>query len=138
MLKACSTLCGIQSLRSLHLHIVERGLEMDMAVGSALVDIYAGCKLLDDAYAIFMRLPDRNVMTWGGLISTFFECGETSKAFDLFNRSLFEGIQPSVVTSLCVLKACGRNVAIEEGLLIHALSCEMDYESDQAIAKHSC
>ncbi|KAH7299037.1 hypothetical protein KP509_25G070400 [Ceratopteris richardii] len=133
MLKACSTLCGIQSLRSVHLHILERGLEMDMAVGSALVDVYARCKLLDDAYAIFMRLPDRNVMTWGGLISGFFECGETSKALDLFNGSLFEGIEPSVVTSLCVLKACSKNVAIEEGLLIHALSCEMGYESDQAI-----
>ncbi|KAH7283522.1 hypothetical protein KP509_34G011300 [Ceratopteris richardii] len=130
MLEACSTLCGIQSLRLVHLHIVERGLEMDMAVGSALVDVYARCKLLDHAYAIFKRLPDRNVMTWGGLISGFFECGETSKAFELFNGSLFEGIQPSVVTSLGVLKACSRNVAIEEGLLIHDLSCEMGYESD--------
>lgn len=43
MLKACARLSALQEGRDIHYHVVKNGLEMDVYVASALIDMYEKC-----------------------------------------------------------------------------------------------
>ncbi|MCO5568555.1 hypothetical protein L7F22_022254 [Adiantum nelumboides] len=133
ILRASSTLGMTESLRFVHSHIIEVGIEINTVIGSALVDTYGNCKVLDDAYSVFTRLLNKSLVSWGAAISGFLECGKASRALELFNELLLEGIEPNSIVCLCVLKACSNIEAMEEGLLIHVLIVQMGFESNKAI-----
>eukprot|EP00250_Pteridium_aquilinum_P003577 c13882_g2_i1 orf=575-2842(+) len=133
VLKACGTLGAMVCGRLAHTYIVGQDVEIYITIGTALVDMYAKCKSLEDAYAVFTSLADRNLVSWGAVISGFSDCGQALTALKLFNEMLLQGIEPNSVILLCVVKACGSVEALEQGRLIHAFVVEMGFESDQAI-----
>lgn len=44
---------------------------MDVALGTTFVDMYAKCGSIDNAWEIFSKLPEKDVMTWTALISVW-------------------------------------------------------------------
>jgi pentatricopeptide repeat protein len=43
--------------RQIHNHIIKRGYESDVFVGSSLVDVYAKCGSIEDAQRVFHKMP---------------------------------------------------------------------------------
>ncbi|CAM6017651.1 unnamed protein product [Sphagnum balticum] len=48
--------------------MIQSGLESDVFVGSSLVDIYAKCGSIEDAWRVFNKMASRNVVTWTTMI----------------------------------------------------------------------
>ncbi len=53
----CASVALFKEGRCVHQHIVQSGLESDVFVGSSLVDMYAKCGSLDDAWRLFNKMP---------------------------------------------------------------------------------
>jgi pentatricopeptide repeat protein len=57
VLNACATIIALEEGKCVHHHIVQSGLESDVFVGSSLVDMYAKCGSIEDAWRVFNKLP---------------------------------------------------------------------------------
>ncbi|KAI5056072.1 hypothetical protein GOP47_0029593 [Adiantum capillus-veneris] len=119
-LRACGSIKAVDKGEEIHHKIAELGLlENDLALGSALVYMYAMCGALERALSVFKELPNRNVVTWNALIVGYVEHGENDEALRCFERMETEGFCPDAVTYGCILKVCGTIRAINKGQQVH-------------------
>ena len=120
ILKACGGIRAINKGKQIHTKIMSEGLvEKDIMLGSALVDMYAKCGVLERARKVLEELPLRNIVTWNALISGYAQQDQYQEALHSFERMQSEGISPDQFTCSCIMKVCGSIGAIDEGQKIH-------------------
>ncbi|CAO2828092.1 unnamed protein product [Amaranthus hypochondriacus] len=91
------------------------GPDRNVVIGSALVDMYAKCGRLNDAYEIFNAMRERNVYTYSSLILGLAIHGRAVEALQLFYAMEKTDIRPNRVTLIGVLTACSHAGMVEEG-----------------------
>jgi pentatricopeptide repeat protein len=94
-------------------------LKNELAVGNALVDMYARCNDFENAQAVLKELPVKDVISWNGLITGYANVGKALEAMSCFVRMQNEGLSPDPITFTCLLKACSNTRAIGKGKEIH-------------------
>ncbi|KAI5078696.1 hypothetical protein GOP47_0006367 [Adiantum capillus-veneris] len=109
-------------------HIIERGLESDPYISYTLIDMYVKCGNLEKAESAFESLPTRLVETWNALITGYNHYQKGYEGVKLFKKMQQEGVEPSRVTFLCVLKACSNSADLDEGRRVHACVIECGFE----------
>ncbi|MCO5567166.1 hypothetical protein L7F22_020854 [Adiantum nelumboides] len=132
MLKACDNGAS-WFLRSIHDDIVRDGHQLNVVLGSALVDMYGKCGLVDEARSVFDGLPERNAITWGGMLASYVQQGLEHDALILFKGMLERGIEPDRATVSCMVKACCAAGTIKKGREIHDLIIRKKDEFDATI-----
>ncbi|XP_050380463.1 pentatricopeptide repeat-containing protein At5g15340, mitochondrial [Argentina anserina] len=90
------------------------GSEMDVMVGTALVDMYAKCGRVDAALKVFEHLKYRNVVTWNALLSGLAMHGRGRAVMKMFPRMLIEA-KPDDLTFTAMLSACSHSGLVEQG-----------------------
>ncbi|XXG51068.1 hypothetical protein AAC387_Pa02g4926 [Persea americana] len=115
VLSACAYLGSLEFGIRLHRQIVEQGLEMNVFVENALLDMYAKCGSMEMASQVFINMCKRNVVSWSTMIGAYAINGENEKAFALFSQMKDEGVRPNHVTLLSVLTACSHAGLISQG-----------------------
>ncbi|XP_024534987.1 uncharacterized protein LOC9657383 [Selaginella moellendorffii] len=84
VLHACAEYKNFKVARAFHELFVENGLEVDVTIGTALVDMYAKCGNLHQAQVVFDRMPDRDVVTWTAMTTAYANAGKFGDAQGLF------------------------------------------------------
>ncbi|CAK9266694.1 unnamed protein product [Sphagnum jensenii] len=130
VLNACASVLALEDGRCAHKQIIESGWDSDIFVGSSLVDIYAKCGSMEDAWNVFKNMPSRHVVTWTTMILGHVKCGQGQKALELFRQMQRENVRPNSVTFVGVLNACASIVALEEGRCAHEQIIECGWDSD--------
>ncbi|CAK8538959.1 unnamed protein product [Lathyrus sativus] len=96
----------------------------DLMVINALIDMYAKCRSLEVARAMFDEIcpEDRDVVTWTVMIGGYAQHGDANHALQLFSEmfKINNCIVPNDFTISCVLMACARLAALRFGRQIHA------------------
>jgi pentatricopeptide repeat domain-containing protein 1 len=129
-LNACASVAALEEGRCVHHQIIQSCLELDVFVGSSLVDMYAKCGNIEDAWRVFNKMPSRNVVTWNAMVLGHVKCGQGQKALELFQQMQQEGVQPNSVTFVGVLNACASMIAREEGRCVHQHIIQCGWDSD--------
>jgi pentatricopeptide repeat protein len=129
-LNACASVAALEEGRCVHHQIIQSCLESDVFVGSSLVDMYAKCGNIEDAWRVFNKMPSRNVVTWNAMVLGLVKCGQGQKALELFQQMQQEGVQPNSVTFVGVLNACASMIALEEGRCVHQHIIRCGWDSD--------
>lgn len=119
VLQACGNLKNVDSGRVIHEKIVASGLDSDLAIGSSLVHMYAQCGILQDMQQVFDELPNRDIISWGVIVSAYAQYGHDKVVLKLFRPLQVEGIQPDRGMYVLFLKSCSVLGDIEHGRLIH-------------------
>lgn len=134
-LKSCAAAKDLHSGRQVHADICEAPGQPDIFVCNALVDMYAKCRSIDDARAVFDRLPRKNVVTWTAMIDGYAQHGLGQEALALYASMQQEGssLQPNRVTFLCVLQACATSKCLDQGKQVHAQILERGLENDMVV-----
>lgn len=135
VLKACCIDLKEENGMVIHCYVAKVGMECDIVVGTALLDMYAKHGSLKEAVKLFGLMPVKNVVMYNAMISGFLHkdditCGEALKLFMDMQR---QGLKPSPTTFSAVLKACSVAKAMEYGKQIHALVCKNNFQSDEFI-----
>ncbi len=91
-------------------------------MGNNLVDMYAKCGSLEDAWRIFNEMPSRDVVIWNAMLLGHTKCGQENKAQEPFQQMQQEGVHPTSVTFVEVLNACANLVALEDVKLVHVIN----------------
>ena len=119
ILMACGSIEGILKGKHIHEEVLSRFLlEKHVAIGSALVDMYAKCGAFTKAREVLELLPYRNLISWSALISGYAQQGHVSEALNCFEQMENEGISPDDVTFLCVLNACSHAGQLDEAQIL--------------------
>ena len=71
VLQACASIQDLDHGKVVHRHISESGFALNVFVASSLVDMYVQCGKLTDAYDVFERTSDRNVVLWNAMIAGY-------------------------------------------------------------------
>lgn len=120
ILKACSSIPAAGEGQGVHAEIVSDGLlEKDMVVGTALVDMYAKCGMMEEAQDVFDELPEQDAMLWSTLIDGYAQNMQGQEALNSFEQMQLAGFRPDEVTFACVLKVCGSLGALDTGQELH-------------------
>ncbi|KAI5085013.1 hypothetical protein GOP47_0001182, partial [Adiantum capillus-veneris] len=136
LINACGSVGNIQRGQELHADIVKFGLLKEgMALGTALLDMYANCGMLAEAQELFDNSSARDVVAWTALITGYAQGGCAKEALDCYDRMQSEGSFPNAITYSSILKACGSIEALDRGQEIHAkIIQEGLLEKDRVVA----
>eukprot|EP01018_Ginkgo_biloba_P008730 Gb_35202 [translate_table: standard] len=115
VLRACASVAALEQGKQIHNLIIRTGCELDVFVGSALVDMYAKCGSIDDAREVFNNMPERNVVSWTVMICGYAQHGHGKEALQLFEQMQVAGMKPDHVTFVGVLSACRHAGLVDEG-----------------------
>lgn len=123
-LKACSYSSTLYDGKLIHGYMLMRKFESDVQVGCSVVDMYAKCGSLDDAFITFRTLPHHNVVTLNTMMSACLQQGCTQEAACLFQQMLHQQIAPNIVTFVCIMKACSSMLDLCLGRIVHTYIVE--------------
>jgi pentatricopeptide repeat protein len=133
VLRACACLRYIKHARLVHHFVVRSGWESDKVVGSALIDVYAKCGVLKEAFNVFKKLQVKDVVSWNAIIIGYMQHGLGRTSLSLFARMMNSKVKPDRITFLGTLKACGMIGAVGQGKMIHHHIIRNTFESDITI-----
>ncbi|XP_031126396.1 putative pentatricopeptide repeat-containing protein At5g52630 [Ipomoea triloba] len=116
-----------------HCFSVKTGFDSDVFVGSSLVDMYAKCGKIDVARKVFDEMPERNVVSWSGMICGYALIGENDEALRLFKEAVVEDLDVNDFTYSSVIRVCGSSTLLELGKQIHGLCLKTSYDSSSFV-----
>jgi pentatricopeptide repeat protein len=76
VLNAFASLQALEEGRWIHTQIIQSGCESDVYLGSSLINMYAKCGSIEDAWRVFNRMPTHDVVVWSAIISGHVKCGQ--------------------------------------------------------------
>ncbi|GMP72270.1 hypothetical protein CsSME_00030366 [Camellia sinensis var. sinensis] len=136
LLEACSISADLKRSQSAHGIAIRRGVEADVAVGTAILDMYSKCGAIEASERVFDQIPKKNVVSWSAMIAAYGMNGLPHYALALVDKMRAHGLRPNPVTTLSVLSACSHGGLIEEGLLFfqelvqdHAVELRLEHYS---------
>eukprot|EP01018_Ginkgo_biloba_P012654 Gb_23605 [translate_table: standard] len=129
VLKACSSIADVEQGKQVHSHIIKTGFDLDVTVGSALVDMYTKCFSRLHARQVFDNMSERNVVSWTSIIAGYVQSGHAEEALELFFQMQWTYIKPNEFTFATVLAASTSQFAVEKGKQVHAHVVKTGFQS---------
>lgn len=128
VLRVCARLPSLEQGKLVHGLIIKCSLfEKDVVLESTLIDMYAKCGNIEDAWQIFEAMSEINVVTWTAIIDGYGKHGLAREALKLFGEMQDGGIEPNGVTFLSVLSACSLAGLVDEGFyLFDYMRCQQN------------
>ncbi|TVU37747.1 hypothetical protein EJB05_11080, partial [Eragrostis curvula] len=115
VLSACAASGALVAGRRIHELALEAGLQLNTALGTALMDMYFKCGCPKEALSVFDSMYDRDVKAWTTVIMGFGVNGQSGTAISLFRAMEEGGVAPNEVTFLALLSACSHGGLVQEG-----------------------
>uniref|UniRef100_A0A0E0FD05 DYW domain-containing protein n=1 Tax=Oryza meridionalis TaxID=40149 RepID=A0A0E0FD05_9ORYZ len=120
---AISGCAGIKAMRQglqIHARIYVSGYSGDVSIWNALVNLYARCGRIREAFSSFEEIEHKDEITWNGLVSGFAQSGLHEEALKVFMRMDQSGVKHNVFTFVSALSASANLAEIKQGKQIHA------------------
>ncbi|MQL81375.1 hypothetical protein Taro_013838 [Colocasia esculenta] len=119
LIQACASLGDMRIGRSIHGYMIRQNLKMDVVIETGLIDMYAKSGLLELAYCVLQRMPQRNVVSWSALISGLAQNGFAGEALSTLIRMQESRLRPDLVALVSALLACSQVGFAKLGKSIH-------------------
>ncbi|XP_031265458.1 pentatricopeptide repeat-containing protein At3g20730 isoform X2 [Pistacia vera] len=115
MFNICANMASLSLGKQIHALALKCQPSYDVAMGNALIDMYAKSGEIEDARRAFDEMGEKNVISWTSLIAGYGKHGYGHKAIALYEKMEFEGLKPNDVTFLSLLFACSHTGLNSEG-----------------------
>ncbi|KAF7132186.1 hypothetical protein RHSIM_Rhsim09G0134200 [Rhododendron simsii] len=137
VISACANLGALNTGKWVHELVRRRGLETNVSISNALINMYAKCGNIDLARGVFNSLPHKSVVSWTSIIGACASHGHVDDALMLFSKMKQEEIMPNSFTFMAVLTACRHSGLVEEGRK-HFESMRKDYSIGPGLEHCAC
>ncbi|KAL0409366.1 UNVERIFIED_CONTAM: putative pentatricopeptide repeat-containing protein [Sesamum radiatum] len=116
--------CGNSGLFSygeqLHCYILKSGFSSNVFVSTALINLYVKFECVQDAYDLFVEIPEPSVVSWNSLISGYVRSGQFRKALKLFVQLDESNLCADSYSFTAALSACGQLSLVQVGRSVHS------------------
>ena len=134
VLPVCADVEDQVTAGKIHGYIVKVGLDFQVTVGNALLDVYGKCGNVDALKQAFGEMVVRNLVTWNAVITSFGSKGHYRDALDVFRLMIDEGLKPNSITISSFLPMLVELEFFKAGREVHGFSIRMGLETDTFIA----
>ncbi|XP_068666990.1 pentatricopeptide repeat-containing protein At1g08070, chloroplastic-like [Aristolochia californica] len=115
VLASCAILGALETGKWVHFYTKMKRLKLTVNLGTALMDFYAKCGLVDNSLEVFEQMPQKNVLSWTVLILGLASNGRGREALEVFHKMQKFRMKPNDVTFIGVLSACSHMGLVDEG-----------------------
>ncbi|KAI3459551.1 hypothetical protein Pfo_016214 [Paulownia fortunei] len=103
---AASRAAMLEQCMIIHGHAVVTGLDLDIYVGTALIDGYGKCGIVEEARGLFNELEmELNVAGWNAMMAAYAQQGSKEHVVELFRLMESQGMEADEYSFLAVLTA---------------------------------
>ncbi|TVU36941.1 hypothetical protein EJB05_18898, partial [Eragrostis curvula] len=133
VVKCCSC------VEAVHGCVVKAGLDTDIFLASAMIDMYAKKGALSNAVALFKSVQEPNVVVFNAMIAGF--CRDetaagkevVNEALSLYSELQSRGMEPTEFTFSSILRACNLAGEFEFGKQLHGQVLKHSFQGDDFI-----
>ncbi|MCD7454225.1 hypothetical protein HAX54_023980 [Datura stramonium] len=116
LLAACEQLGSLEHGKWAHAYVYKLGMEINVVLGTSLIEMYAKCGSIVRARLVFENLgPKKDLMAWSAMISGLATHGHWEDCLRLFSNMVDSGVRPDDITFLGVLSACVHGGLVSQG-----------------------
>lgn len=133
VLPACGYLKELELGRYVHSLVEQKGLGKNIVVSNALLDMYAKCCKMNEAWLFFERMAARDVVTWSTVINGYILNGDAGSALDVCRQMHFDEVKPNSIMIACLLSACSSMFILRHGRCLHGWSVRQNLACDVLI-----
>ncbi|XAR59457.1 hypothetical protein NMG60_11015299 [Bertholletia excelsa] len=137
-LSACSSFGAVDMGIWIHDYVRRSGWELDVILGTSLIDMYGKCGRIEEALDVFKSMKEKNVFTWNAVIKTLALAKTGDEAVFWFSRMEQEGIKPDEVSLLGILSACDHSGLVDLGRRMFSLLINGKYGFSPGVKHYSC
>lgn len=137
VLPACAQLGALEVGKWIHMYADKNGFSCKTNICNALIEMYAKCGCIDQAWQLFDKIVDRDVISWSTMIGGLANHGKAREAIKLFQDMQRAKVQPNGITFLGILSACTHAGLWDEGLKYFD-SMRKDYHIEPEIEHYGC
>ncbi|GFS31084.1 hypothetical protein Acr_00g0015520 [Actinidia rufa] len=137
VLSACAQSGCLDLGEKIHGFMEEKGIEVGVILGTALVHMYAKNGAIFMARKCFESMAERNIATWNAMICGLAVHGHAEEALHLFQKIESDKIVPNDISFVGVLSACCHAGLIDYGHKIF-YSMKRAYGIEPKIEHYSC
>ncbi|XP_007038050.2 PREDICTED: pentatricopeptide repeat-containing protein At5g66520 [Theobroma cacao] len=117
LLKACH---GLKQGKGVHSLVVKnKRFSSEIHFLTSLITFYCSVGDVESARLLFDRMPEKNVVTWTGIIKGYVKQKRYKEGIQLFYQMRNSGVEINELTLVCVLSACANLGALEIGKWVH-------------------
>lgn len=128
ILAACATVEALNFGRQVHGCIIKCGLDPNVFVQSALLDMYARCRDFNDARLVLATVEVENVTAWNSMIVACVREGFEDTAFLYFKKMHALNLKIDDFTYPSILKCLTLNFDLKVARSFHCLAIKTGYE----------
>ncbi|WVZ67246.1 hypothetical protein U9M48_016352 [Paspalum notatum var. saurae] len=133
VLRACTQSRAVPLAQQVHGMAAKLGLDVNVYVGTALINLYTKAASMDAAMRVFHALPAKNPVTWTVVIAGYAQIGQGGVALDLFQKMRVQGVQPDRFVLASAVSACSALAFLQGGRQIHAYTYRCAAETDASV-----
>ncbi|XP_057792032.1 pentatricopeptide repeat-containing protein At4g02750-like [Salvia miltiorrhiza] len=137
VLSTCADIAAFELGKQIHGLVVKGGIEFKCNVGNALVSMYCSCGNIKEAYDVFKRIDDKDVISWNTIINGYARHGYGQEALQHFDSMKQTSIQPDEITMVGVLTACSHTGLVDKGTH-YFYSMSQDHGIEPDIKHYNC
>lgn len=120
LLKACARFQALGEGMQIHGHLIKLGLENDLFVQNALVNMYGKCQEVESSSVIFNQMGRKSVASWSSIIAAQASVGSWYECLRLFGEMNSQGCwRPEESILVSMLSAATHLGALHLGRCIH-------------------
>ncbi|XP_052185676.1 pentatricopeptide repeat-containing protein At5g66520-like [Diospyros lotus] len=137
-LSACSASGALEMGVWIHDFIRKSEWELDVILGTSLIDMYGKCGRIEEGIAVFQIMKENNVFTWNAVIKGLALAKSGEEAVRWFSRMEQEGVKPDEVTLIGVLCACTHSGLVQIGRQIFSSLVDGKYGFHPGVKHYAC
>lgn len=117
LLCACANVASLEKGKNIHGKLIKLGVQYDVFLGTALIDMYAKSGDIESSKLVFDRMRNRNEFSWTVMIQGLAESGFAEESVALFEEmEKTSSIPPNELMLLSALFACSHCGLVDKGL----------------------
>ncbi|XP_077245144.1 pentatricopeptide repeat (PPR) superfamily protein [Tasmannia lanceolata] len=128
LLKTCGDNSDLKIGKELHSQLISHGFGSNVFAMTAVVNMYAKCRQVEDARKMFDRMPVRDLISWNAIIAGYAQNGVASKSLEMVLLMHKEGQRPDSITLVSILPACADLGSLRIGRSIHGYALRARFE----------
>ncbi|GMH01154.1 hypothetical protein Nepgr_002993 [Nepenthes gracilis] len=120
MIRASAGLGLIYPGIQLHSCVFKMGINDDIFVSCALIDMYSKCGSIEDAQFVFDEMPVKTTVGWNTIIAGYALHGYSEEALRLYYEMQDSGVKMDHFTFSIIVRICARLGSLEHAKQAHA------------------
>lgn len=129
LLKVCGDVGEIRRGKEIHGQLIVNGFSLDLFAMTGVVNMYAKCGKIEEAYKMFDRMPERDLVSWNTIVAGFAQNGFAELALDLVTRMHEEGRRGDFITIVSILPAVANVGSLRIGKAVHGYAMRAGFDS---------